>query len=107
MATDVVGRGLDVKGVKAVINYDMPKDIQTYTHRIGRRMSLVFIIASGRTGRAGAKGLAISLVTEEDSHLFYDLKQQLVSTGNNVPSELEQHPATSVKPAAQAKATTD
>lgn len=95
VATDVVGRGLDVKGVKAVINYDMPKDIQTYTHRIGR------------TGRAGAKGLAISLVTEEDSHLFYDLKQQLVSTGNNVPSELEQHPATSVKPAAQAKATTD
>lgn len=35
VATDVVGRGLDVKGVTAVINFDMPKDIQTYTHRIG------------------------------------------------------------------------
>ncbi|GFE54633.1 DEAD-family helicase [Babesia ovis] len=87
VATDVVGRGLDVKGVTAVINFDMPKDIQTYTHRIGR------------TGRAGAKGLAISLVTEEDSHLFYDLKQQLISTGNNIPPELDNHPAANTKPA--------
>lgn len=95
VATDVVGRGLDVKGVKAVINYDMPKDIQTYTHRIGR------------TGRAGASGLAISLVTEDDSHLFYDLKQLLVATSNSVPPELEQHPATAVKPTTDSKVATE
>ncbi|EDO06283.1 DEAD/DEAH box helicase family protein [Babesia bovis T2Bo] len=91
VATDVVGRGLDVKGVTAVINFDMPKDIETYTHRIGR------------TGRAGAKGMAISFVTEDDSHLFYDLKQQLISTGNDIPPELEKHPATNTKPATATK----
>ncbi|AFZ81122.1 DEAD box ATP-dependent RNA helicase family member protein [Theileria equi strain WA] len=88
VATDVAGRGLDVEGVKAVINYDMPKDIQSYTHRIGR------------TGRAGLKGLAISLVTEDDSGIFYDLKQLLISTDNVVPQELSQHPASKIKPAA-------
>ncbi|UKK02556.2 DEAD-box family helicase [Theileria orientalis] len=86
VATDVAGRGLDVEGVKAVINYDMPKDIQSYTHRIGR------------TGRAGLKGLSISFVTEADTALFYDLKQLLVSTDNAVPQELSQHPASKVKP---------
>ncbi|CDR95183.1 DEAD box RNA helicase, putative [Babesia bigemina] len=95
VATDVIGRGLDVKGVTAVINFDMPKDIQTYTHRIGR------------TGRAGAKGLAISLVTDDDSAIFYDLKQQLITTENNVPPELEQHPATNTKPATANQPPTD
>lgn len=41
VATDVVGRGLDVEGIKCVINYDMPKDIQTYTHRIGNAMMII------------------------------------------------------------------
>ncbi|UKJ89557.2 DEAD-box family helicase [Theileria orientalis] len=86
VATDVAGRGLDVEGVKAVINYDMPKDIQSYTHRIGR------------TGRAGLKGLSVSFVTEADTAIFYDLKQLLVSTDNVVPQELSQHPASKVKP---------
>ncbi|XP_952934.1 DEAD-family helicase, putative [Theileria annulata] len=86
VATDVVGRGLDVEGIKVVINYDMPKDIQTYTHRIGR------------TGRAGLKGLSISFVTDADVDLFYDLKQLLISTDNIVPLELSQHPASKVKP---------
>lgn len=86
VATDVAGRGIDVHGVKLVINFDMPKDIETYTHRIGR------------TGRAGMKGLAISFVTEFDSHLFYDLKQFLLSSNNLVPLELANHPASKVKP---------
>jgi ATP-dependent RNA helicase DDX23/PRP28 len=51
IATDVAGRGIDVPDVAAVINYDMPHQIENYTHRIGR------------TGRAGRKGTAITLLT--------------------------------------------
>jgi superfamily II DNA/RNA helicase len=54
VATDVAARGLDVSGVTHVINYDCPEDPDTYTHRIGR------------TGRAGATGLAVTFVDWED-----------------------------------------
>lgn len=53
VATDVAGRGIDVKGVTHVINFDMPKTIEDYTHRIGR------------TGRAGMTGLATSFLSNE------------------------------------------
>ena len=86
VATDVAGRGIDVEGVQLVLNFDLPKDIGSYTHRIGR------------TGRAGRRGLAISFCTEEDSALFYDLKQLLLSTHNVVPLDLSNHPASKVKP---------
>ncbi|XP_053992989.1 uncharacterized protein LOC128884032 [Hylaeus volcanicus] len=86
VATDVAGRGIDVEGVQLVINFDLPKDIGSYTHRIGR------------TGRAGRKGLAISFCTEEDSALFYDLRLLLQTTCNVVPLELSNHPASKVKP---------
>eukprot|EP00914_Ancora_sagittata_P028911 GHVO01057049.1.p1 GENE.GHVO01057049.1~~GHVO01057049.1.p1 ORF type:complete len:825 (+),score=185.62 GHVO01057049.1:32-2476(+) len=86
VATDVAGRGIDVEGVQVVINFDMPKDIESYTHRIGR------------TGRANKKGLSISFVTEDDAGLFHDLKQLLISTSNIVPMELSQHPASKAKP---------
>jgi superfamily II DNA/RNA helicase len=48
VATDVAARGIDVAGISHVINYDLPRDVESYVHRIGR------------TGRAGAKGLALS-----------------------------------------------
>ena len=54
IATDVAARGLDVSGVTHVINYDCPEDQDTYTHRIGR------------TGRAGATGVAITFVDWAD-----------------------------------------
>ena len=54
VATDVAARGLDVSGVTHVINYDCPEDPETYTHRIGR------------TGRAGATGVAVTFVDWED-----------------------------------------
>lgn len=50
VATDVAARGLDVSGVSHVYNFDMPQDVESYTHRIGR------------TGRAGAKGMALTFV---------------------------------------------
>ena len=54
MATDVAARGIDVQNVSHVINYDLPRTADVYLHRIGR------------TGRAGAKGTAISLVEAHD-----------------------------------------
>ncbi|HZE40286.1 MAG TPA: DEAD/DEAH box helicase [Stackebrandtia sp.] len=55
VATDVAARGLDVTGVTHVINYDSPDDAETYVHRIGR------------TGRAGATGVAVTFVSWEDA----------------------------------------
>lgn len=55
VATDVASRGLDIKGIELVINYDLPFDKEVYTHRIGR------------TGRADAEGTALSLYTPNDS----------------------------------------
>ena len=54
VATDVAARGLDIKELQAVINYDLPWDPEVYVHRVGR------------TGRAGNKGLALSLCTEQE-----------------------------------------
>ena len=68
VGTDVVGRGIDIKDVGLVINYDMAKSIEDYTHRIGR------------TGRAGKSGTAITLLTKEDSAVFYDLKSLLLES---------------------------
>lgn len=80
VATDVAGRGIDIKNVSLVLNYDMAKNIEDYTHRIGR------------TGRAGMKGTAITFLTMEDSETFYDLKQSLLKSPNSViPNELSRH----------------
>ena len=51
IATDVAARGIDVKGIEAVFNYDLPQDDESYVHRIGR------------TGRAGLSGISLSFVT--------------------------------------------
>ena len=54
VATDVMGRGLDINNIDAVINYDFPRDIEDYTHRVGR------------TGRAGKAGCAFTFVVGEE-----------------------------------------
>lgn len=89
VATDVAGRGIDIKDVSTVINYDMAKSIEDYTHRIGR------------TGRAGKSGVAITLLTKEDSMLFYDLKMAVMeSSQSECPHELLNHPDAQQKPGA-------
>ena len=55
ISTDVLSRGIDVQQVSLVINYDIPKDTDTYLHRIGR------------SGRFGRKGIAINLLTDRDT----------------------------------------
>ena len=65
VATDVAARGLDIVELPAVINYDLPYSPEDYVHRIGR------------TGRAGASGLALSLMTGNDERLHQDIEKLL------------------------------
>lgn len=60
IATDVAARGIDVTGITHVINYELPDDVEVYTHR------------SGRTGRAGKSGISVSIVTPKE---IYRLRQ--------------------------------
>ena len=86
VCTDLGGRGLDVVGVQHVINFDAPRNISTYIHRIGR------------TGRAGLSGMATTFLTKYDEEVFHDLVKFLKRNGQVVPEELANHPMTSVKP---------
>ncbi len=61
IATDVASRGLDVKDVKCVINYDLPSQAEDYVHRIGR------------TGRAGATGFSFSLFSRKNMGIAAEL----------------------------------
>ncbi len=63
VATDVAARGIDVKGISHVINYDLPKFAEDYVHRIGR------------TGRAGQKGIAIAFASNMDRHALRKIEQ--------------------------------
>ena len=91
VATDVAGRGIDVKGIDLVVNYEMPLIIENYTHRIGR------------TGRAGRQGTAVSFLTAGDTDVMYELKELLTNSGNSVPGELANNQAAKVKPLRDAK----
>ena len=67
VCTDVAARGLDIKDVPAVFNFDVPFNAEDYVHRIGR------------TGRAGASGLAVSFVASSDQRLVTDI-EKLIKT---------------------------
>ncbi|KAI3661273.1 hypothetical protein MP638_005710 [Amoeboaphelidium occidentale] len=85
VATDVAGRGIDIPDVSMVINYDMPKRISDYVHRIGR------------TGRAGKSGVALTFLTLEDSEIFFDLRQLLMKSNAKIPAALAKHEASQAK----------
>ncbi|MGL5615808.1 MAG: DEAD/DEAH box helicase [Sarcina sp.] len=68
VATDVAARGIDVEGVTHVINYDLPQDIESYVHRIGR------------TGRANREGIAYSLVTPKEYMFLKQIQKHTKST---------------------------
>ena len=65
ICTDLIGRGIDFKGVNLVINYDLPNTIINYIHRVGR------------TGRAGRKGKALTFYTDIDQPLLRSLGNML------------------------------
>mmetsp|Transcript_21008 Transcript_21008/g.23423 ORF Transcript_21008/g.23423 Transcript_21008/m.23423 type:complete len:93 (-) Transcript_21008:131-409(-) len=63
ITTDLLARGIDVQQVSLVVNYDLPRNLENYIHRIGR------------SGRFGRKGVAINLVTKDDLHTLQDLER--------------------------------
>jgi ATP-dependent RNA helicase RhlE len=63
VATDIAARGIDVKGIELVINYDLPEDAENYVHRIGR------------TGRAGHEGRAISFATPDQRGEVHNIEK--------------------------------
>eukprot|EP00918_Siedleckia_nematoides_P068379 GHVU01148928.1.p2 GENE.GHVU01148928.1~~GHVU01148928.1.p2 ORF type:complete len:180 (+),score=48.04 GHVU01148928.1:2458-2997(+) len=77
VATDVASRGLDVKDIRYVINYDFPNQIEDYVHRIGR------------TGRAGAAGSSYTFFTPDKHKLAKDLVKVLREASQQIPPELE------------------
>jgi ATP-dependent RNA helicase DDX3X len=76
IATDVAARGLDVKGITHVVNYELPSNIDSYIHRIGR------------TGRIGGHGVAVSFYNESNRGLSRSLIKLLQDTKNTVPERL-------------------
>lgn len=77
IATDVAARGLDIAHIKTVINYDAARDIDTHTHRVGR------------TGRAGSKGDAYTLLTDRDKEFAAHLVKNLDSSNQIISNELK------------------
>jgi len=65
IATDVAARGIDVQGITHVINYELPDDMEVYTHR------------SGRTGRAGKSGISISIITPKEIYRLRQIEKML------------------------------
>lgn len=77
IATSVAARGLDVKQLKLVINYDAPNHLEDYVHR------------AGRTGRAGNTGTAVTFITEDQEQYSVGIAKALEQSGQPVPEQLE------------------
>src|SRR5437588_10992880 len=73
VATDIAARGIDVEGIRMVVNYDVPQDAEIYVHRVGR------------TARAGARGLALTLISPDEWLLMADVEKLI---GQRFPREV-------------------
>jgi len=83
IATDVASRGLDVKEIKYVVNYDMPKEIEDYVHRIGR--------TGRKTNEGYNEGTSISFFNGANSRLARPLLDILAEAGQPVPPRLQEY----------------
>ena len=77
ISTDVLARGIDVQQVSLVINYDIPKDPDTYIHRIGR------------SGRYGRKGIAINFETNRDRNSLKSIEMAYNIKVETLPNDIE------------------
>lgn len=88
VATDIVSRGIDIDDIELVINYDVPRDVEDYIHRIGR------------TARANRKGRGLTFISEEDQERFYKVERFLDKVIDKLPmpEELGDGPEYAPKP---------
>jgi superfamily II DNA/RNA helicase len=88
VATDVISRGIDIKDIELIINYDVPGDAEDYVHRIGR------------TARAESEGVAITLINEHDMFRFKKIEQLIDNEilKMEVPPEIGKSPKWNPKP---------
>jgi ATP-dependent RNA helicase RhlE len=93
VATDVLSRGIDIKEIDLIINYDVPRDAEDYVHRIGR------------TARAEASGVALTLVKEEEMYNFHRIEKFIDTEVIKIPlpAELGVAPVWNPKPFKAAK----
>ncbi len=89
VATDVAARGIDVDDIELVVNCDMPRALEDYVHRVGR------------TGRAGASGKALSLVTKADAGILKQVQQHVGVNGKPGAQVAADEPAGPAEPAAR------
>jgi len=80
VATDIAARGIDIDNISHVINYDMPVDAESYVHRIGR------------TGRAGAEGIALSFCTSAEMGELRDIEQLIGKSIPLAPNQIKPRP---------------
>ncbi|KAK6117084.1 hypothetical protein DH2020_049129 [Rehmannia glutinosa] len=78
VCTDLFTRGIDIQAVNVVINFDFPKNSETYLHRVGR------------SGRFGHLGLAVNLITYEDRFNLYRIEQELGTEIKQIPPQIDQ-----------------
>nr|GMD97189.1 DEAD-box ATP-dependent RNA helicase 8-like [Ipomoea batatas] len=78
VCTDLFTRGIDIQAVNVVINFDFPKNSETYLHRVGR------------SGRFGHLGLAVNLITYEDRFNLYKIEQELGTEIKPIPPQIDQ-----------------
>ncbi|PVV01646.1 hypothetical protein BB560_003924 [Smittium megazygosporum] len=78
IATSVAARGLDVKRLNLVVNYDCPNHLEDYVHRVGR------------TGRAGNKGTAVTFITRDQGRYAIEIIKALQTSGVDVPPSLQE-----------------
>ncbi|XP_022864174.1 DEAD-box ATP-dependent RNA helicase 8-like [Olea europaea var. sylvestris] len=75
---DLFTRGIDIQAVNVVINFDFPKNSETYLHRVGR------------SGRFGHLGVAVNLITYEDRFNLYRIEQELGTEIKQIPPHIDQ-----------------
>ena len=73
VATDVLSRGIDIKGINLVINFDVPGDAEDYVHRVGR------------TARADSTGVALTLINTDDMHKFHRIERLIEQEVMKIP----------------------
>tara|TARA_B110000285_G_scaffold164887_1_gene184177 strand:+ start:346 stop:1542 length:1197 start_codon:yes stop_codon:yes gene_type:complete len=79
IATDIIARGIDVQQVSIVINYDLPREKDTYIHRIGR------------SGRFGRKGIAINLVSSSDYEMLQTIEKYYATEISEMPLNIDHY----------------